>query len=68
MYYRKEESKRLKYNQMVICRCPNWCDEGYQVGRWNGKEFTYEADPNGWFDRDVIAFMPLNEDGEPTRL
>lgn len=65
MYKSKKETSKLRHNQLVICRCPNWCDEGYQIARWNGKEFEYNSDPNGTFNDYVIAFLPLNEDGEP---
>lgn len=68
MYEGLNKASKLKTNQMVICRCPNWCDEGYQIARWNGEEFEYDSDPNGTFNKYVIAFLPLNEDGEPSAL
>ena len=68
MYKGLEQAKKLKYNQMVICRCPNWCSLGYQVAYWNGEMFEYDDDPNGGFNDHVIAFMPLDEDGEPCAL
>lgn len=68
MYYGLNKSASLKRNQLVICRCPNWCDEGYQVAKWNGSEFEYDSDPNGTFNEYVIAFMPLNSDGIPVFL
>ena len=51
---------------MVLCRCPYWCDSGYQIAKWNGEIFEYDEDPNGGFNDEVIAFMPLTEDGEPS--
>jgi len=35
MYKGIKEAKKLNYNQMVICRCPDWNDEGYQIATWN---------------------------------
>jgi len=67
-YYEVGKANKLSYNQMVIARCPNWCDTGYQVCKWNGQEFYYDDQSNDMFNEDVIAFMPLNNDGEPCRL
>lgn len=64
MYINIEESKKLKHNQLVICRCPNWNEEGYQIAYWNGKEFEYSGQPNDMFNELVIAFKPIDEDGE----
>lgn len=68
MYESRDRAKLLTKNQMCICRCPDWCYEGYQIGTWNGEAFEYDADPNGGFDQHVIAFLPLNKDGKPTKL
>ena len=68
MYESRDRAKLLTKNQMCICRCPDWCDEGYQIAKWNGEAFEYDADPNGGFDQHVIAFLPLNKDGKPTIL
>lgn len=65
MYKGKSEAYKLNRGQMVICRCPDWCNEGYQVAEWNGEEFEYDAQPNGAFDSTVVAFLPIDEDGEP---
>lgn len=66
MYYEIERTKDLKHNQMVICRCPDWNDEGYQVAQWcdSDKEFWYSGQQNDMFNKCVIAFCPLDEDGE----
>ncbi len=68
MYQSIEYAKKLKIEQLVLCRCPNWCSTGYQVARWNGSEFYYEDDPNGSFHDHVIAFIPLNNEGEPKKI
>ena len=68
MYESRDRAKLLTENQMCICRCPDWCDEGYQIAKWNGENFEYDNDPNGGFDRHVIAFLPLTDDGKPTSL
>lgn len=65
MYKGISEAKKLICNQMVICRCPHWNDEGYQIAIWNGDEFEYSGQPNDEFNSLVIAFMPIDEDGEP---
>jgi hypothetical protein len=67
-YYGLEEASLLDYNQLVIARCPGWCSTGYQICNWNGEEFYYDDQPNDMFNEDVIAFMPLDEDGEPVKL
>lgn len=64
MYKGIEEASKLKRYQMVICRCPSWNDEGYQVAYWNGTEFEYSNQPNEMFNENVIAFLPIDEDGE----
>ena len=68
MYESRERATLLTENQMCICRCPDWCEEGYQIATWNGEKFEYDADPNGGFDKSVIAFFPLTDDGYPSRL
>jgi hypothetical protein len=65
MYVGLERTKDLKYGQMVLCRCPKWNDEGYQVATWNGEEFEYSGQPNDMFNDLVIAFVKLDEEGEP---
>lgn len=66
MYKSLGESVNLKPEQLCLCRCPHWCEEGYQVATWNGSEFEYSADPNGSFNDHVIAFMPLDDEGCPS--
>lgn len=68
MYKGLEETSKLKYNQLVLTRCPNWCDEGYSIATWDGEEFVNSAAPNNLFNGCVIAFIPLDEDGEPCAL
>jgi hypothetical protein len=41
MYKGIDEAKKLNYDQLVICRCPEWNDEGYQIATWNGEEFEF---------------------------
>lgn len=67
-FYSKSQAKNLDYNQKVICRCPNWNDEGYQIATWNGEEFEFSAQPNNMFDEKVIAFCPIDDDGIPFSL
>ena len=68
MFYEKERAKELDPEQLVVCRCPNCCSSGYQVSIWNGEDFYFDEQPNDWFDKDVIAFMILSEDGYVLKL
>ncbi|TAJ13038.1 hypothetical protein DMA11_10250 [Marinilabiliaceae bacterium JC017] len=68
MYKGLEHTNKLKREQIVLCRCPQWCDTGYQVAIWTGCKFDYPDAPNDMFHDCVIAFMPLNKDGEPCDL
>ena len=68
MYYGKERAHELSIEQMVLARCPNWCASGYQVCKWNGEEFEFDEQTNDLFDRDVIAFMPLDDEGNPVKI
>ncbi|MXV39333.1 hypothetical protein GO491_11710 [Flavobacteriaceae bacterium Ap0902] len=65
LYRPIEESKKLNAGQIVICRCPEWNHEGYQVAEWNGSEFEYSGQPNDKFNDLVIAFTPIDKDGIP---
>jgi len=65
MYKGLNETNILSSGQLVIARCPNWCVEEYMIASWSGSQFEYDADPNGSFHSHVIAFLPLNSDGEP---
>ena len=42
-----------KASRPLLCFCPKWCDNGYQVAFWNGKEFHYEDQPNENFSQHV---------------
>lgn len=64
-YLGLNETKNLKRNQLVICRCPHWNEEGYQVAVWNGKEFEYSGQQNDMFNGLVTAFIRLDDEGFP---
>ena len=61
----KGRNKKPEKGQLCICRCPEWCDEGYQIATYDGEGFDYDNAPNGSFNEYVIAWLALNEDGEP---
>lgn len=63
MYYGR--NKEPKDGQLCLCRCPEWCEEGYQIAIYEDGIFHYSDQPNSYFDKKVIAWMPLNQDGEP---
>lgn len=68
-YYNLNETSRLKYNDMVIAKCPEWNEEGFQIATWNGKEFEYSGQSNDMFNGLVTGFMPINtENGHPRAL
>ena len=39
--------------RLLLCRCEEWNDEGYQIARYVGKKFTYSEQANGGFDECV---------------
>lgn len=43
-------------NRVLLCFCPEWSDTGYQVAKWNGKEFYYDEMPNGMFSEHVAKW------------
>ena len=61
----KGRREKPKTGQLCICRCPDWCEEGYQIATFDGEKFDYDAATNSFFDENVIAWLALNEDGEP---
>jgi len=65
MYKGLNETSTLNNLQLVIARCPGWCEEGYQIAIWNGTRFEYGEAPNDSFHEHVIAFLPLDSDGVP---
>jgi len=51
------ESKiKPQVGRLVLCYCPEWNEEGYQVAVWKGKEFTYGGQPNEMFDGLVLSW------------
>ena len=61
----KGRDKKPERDQLCVCRCPNWCEEGYVVAMWDGGQFYYAAQPNDNFDSSVIAWYAINDDGLP---
>ncbi len=49
--YRKPPCYRV-----ILCYCPDWCDESYQIARWDGKKFEYDSQPNNDFDKYVQSW------------
>lgn len=66
MYYGR--NKEPKDGQLCLCRCPEWCEERYQVAIFEDGIFHYSNQPNEYFDKKVIAWIPLDEDGEPLNI
>lgn len=64
MYFGRET--KPKEGILIICHCPNWCDSGYQIAKFEDGIFCYDDQPNDAFDENVIAWIPLDEDGEQT--
>ena len=65
MYKKVEEAGILDCDQLVICKCPEWNDEGFQIATWSGKEFEYSGQPNDMFNELVVAFLPIDGNGLP---
>ena len=65
MYKRVEEAVKLKRGQLVVCKCPEWNDEGFQIATWEGEEFEYSGQPNDMFNELVVAFLPIDGNGLP---
>ena len=61
MYLTRNSSP--KEGQLCICKCPNWNELGFQIATFKKGEFTYPEQPNDAFDKNVIAYCPINEDG-----
>lgn len=61
MYLTRNSSP--KEGQLCICKCPNWNELGYQVATFKNGEFTYPEQPNDDFDKNVIAYCSINQDG-----
>ncbi len=66
MYVGLERAKELNNRQMVICRCVDWNEEGYQIAQWDkhDKQFWFSGQPNDDFHKCITAFAKLNEDGK----
>jgi len=65
LYKNIDQAKDLKFNQLVLCKCPEWNEEGFQIATWNGNEFEYSMQSNELFNSLVVSFMVLNKNGEP---
>ncbi len=48
-------------NRVLIVHCPDWCDTGYQVCKWNGKAFYYDDQPNDMFHVEVVSWSMFLE-------
>lgn len=51
----------LNVDQLCLCKCDNWNEEGFQIAVWDGEEFIYDNQPNPYFNRHVTYFMPISE-------
>ena len=56
-----EKAIELPHDTLVICKCFNWCEEGYQVAKWNGEEFKYDSQPNNMFNGCVVGFVEIKD-------
>lgn len=66
MYYGR--NKEPQESQLCLCRCSEWCQEGYQIAIYEDGVFQYSDHPNSYFDIKVIAWMQLDQDGEPSNF
>ena len=42
-------------DRLVICYCPDWNEEQYQIATWDGEEFGYSDQPNDMFNEKVLS-------------
>lgn len=68
IWYPKERRNELDHDQLVLTKCPEWCNEGFHVATWNGTEFEYRDQPNNMFDDLVTEFLILSEEGDVLEL
>lgn len=54
---------KLKYGELCICECPDWCPEGFYIAKWNGEAF--EGNEDDRLDEHVESYLPLDDDGLP---
>ena len=61
-----DDKLQPKDGQTVVCKCPDWCEEGYQIAKWDGRIFRYESQPNLMFNNYVKKWAEFEEveDGE----
>ena len=58
-WYPREIGYTLEKDQVVVVKCPEWCEAGFQVASWNGVEFEYADQPNDKFHGNVVSFAFL---------
>ena len=51
-----EDERKPPVRRPVLLHCPDWCDSGYQVGYFNGKEFYFDEQPNDMFNDHVESW------------
>lgn len=47
--------------RVLAAFCPEWSEAGYQICRWNGKEFYYDEQPNDSFNVHVKSWSLIFE-------
>ena len=47
---------------LLIVTCEGWNGEGYQICKWNGKEFYYIDQPNDMFNDYITTWTYLEDD------
>ena len=70
MYYKLSE-RTPEEGHLVICKCPDWCKDGYAIARLKNGKFRTDSTYYGAkvikdFNEYVISWTPLNKDGEQT--
>ena len=53
-----KDERKPKRGQIIICFCPEWNEERYQIAQWSvsQKEFCYESQPNDMFNEHVESW------------
>lgn len=65
IYYTNPNEGTPKVGQLCLCRCPDYCEEGYVVATFDGMVFDTLGSPNDALNEHVIGWIALTENGIP---
>lgn len=59
MTFKKYPENKPKINQVCLCRCYDWVEEGYKVAKFNRIKFDEDGVPNDLFDSCIDGFVEI---------